>query len=198
MRGRKRFRLWDPSQAPHMPTVGKLAAVQPNGRIVYQGQVREPHAAEPAGSAAEPHTSDLWQPPRSAPPHSWGVDALDRSPQCWLGDLQLAPFTVAWVRSAAGDGVVVSRWSLIQPMQWGVLGAVCGCRAVCVVRACVVQEDVLADGSSAREAAAWEARTRAEGRVALAEQAVRDQLPVSGLWGWRALVAGWLGRHSDP
>jgi hypothetical protein len=39
LRGRKRFRLWDPSVAPRMPTVGRVAAIHPNGRIVYQGQV---------------------------------------------------------------------------------------------------------------------------------------------------------------
>ena len=38
LRGRKRFRLYDPSQAEHMYTHGRLVGVHPNGRIVYEGQ----------------------------------------------------------------------------------------------------------------------------------------------------------------
>lgn len=40
MRGRKKFRLWDPSFAPRMYTEGKVRSVHANGRIVYEGQVR--------------------------------------------------------------------------------------------------------------------------------------------------------------
>ena len=36
LRGKKRFRLWDPSHAASMGTLGKLRAVYPNGRIVYK------------------------------------------------------------------------------------------------------------------------------------------------------------------
>ena len=36
IRGKKRFRLFPPSSAPHMQTVGTLAKVYPNGLIVYQ------------------------------------------------------------------------------------------------------------------------------------------------------------------
>ena len=37
-RGRKRFRLFDPSQAPSMYTQGVVRFIHPNGRIVYEGQ----------------------------------------------------------------------------------------------------------------------------------------------------------------
>ncbi len=39
LRGRKRFRLWDPSVAGQMPTVGQLRRVHANGRAEYVGQV---------------------------------------------------------------------------------------------------------------------------------------------------------------
>ena len=39
LRGRKRFRLWPPTQAARMCTHGKLQRIHPNGRIVYEGQV---------------------------------------------------------------------------------------------------------------------------------------------------------------
>ena len=39
LRGRKRFRLYPPSEAPHMYTHGQLKKLYPNGRIVYAGQV---------------------------------------------------------------------------------------------------------------------------------------------------------------
>ncbi|KAL3133670.1 hypothetical protein ABBQ32_008175 [Trebouxia sp. C0010 RCD-2024] len=38
LRGRKRFRLYPPSEAPHMYTHGHLKKIYPNGRIVYAGQ----------------------------------------------------------------------------------------------------------------------------------------------------------------
>lgn len=38
LRGRKRFRLYPPTQAPNMYTNGKLKLIHPNGRIVYEGQ----------------------------------------------------------------------------------------------------------------------------------------------------------------
>lgn len=40
LRGRKRFRLYAPQLASKMYTVGKVAKVHPNGRIVFKGQVR--------------------------------------------------------------------------------------------------------------------------------------------------------------
>lgn len=40
LRGRKRFRLYPPQQAADMYTHGKITKVYPNGRVVYQGQVR--------------------------------------------------------------------------------------------------------------------------------------------------------------
>lgn len=40
LRGRKRFRLYPPQLASKMYTVGKVAKVHPNGRIVFKGQVR--------------------------------------------------------------------------------------------------------------------------------------------------------------
>lgn len=40
LRGRKRFRLYPPQLASKMYTVGKVAMVHPNGRIVFKGQVR--------------------------------------------------------------------------------------------------------------------------------------------------------------
>ena len=39
LRGRKRVRLFPPSAAHRMHTVGRVAAVHPNGRIVFEGQV---------------------------------------------------------------------------------------------------------------------------------------------------------------
>lgn len=39
LRGRKRFRLYPPSMAYRMCTVGRVAKVHPNGRIVFEGQV---------------------------------------------------------------------------------------------------------------------------------------------------------------
>ena len=39
LRGRKRFRLYPPSEAPHMYTHGRPKKIYPNGRIVYDGQV---------------------------------------------------------------------------------------------------------------------------------------------------------------
>lgn len=38
LRGRKRFRLYPPSAARHMYTVGRVQRVHPNGRIVFEGQ----------------------------------------------------------------------------------------------------------------------------------------------------------------
>ena len=40
LRGRKRFRLYAPDQAPRMHTHGSISKVYANGRIVYEGQVR--------------------------------------------------------------------------------------------------------------------------------------------------------------
>ena len=40
LRGRKRFRLFPPSMARRMYTHGQIRTVHPNGRIVYEGQVR--------------------------------------------------------------------------------------------------------------------------------------------------------------
>ena len=40
LRGRKRFRLYAPDQAPRMHTHGSLRTLHANGRIVYEGQVR--------------------------------------------------------------------------------------------------------------------------------------------------------------
>ena len=38
LQGRKKFRLYDPSQVQHMYTYGRLRKVHRNGRIVYEGQ----------------------------------------------------------------------------------------------------------------------------------------------------------------
>eukprot|EP00955_Chlamydomonas_euryale_P006348 67490-Chlamydomonas_euryale.AAC.2 len=38
LRGRKRFRLFDPSASPRMHTAGRIVRVHANGRIVYAGQ----------------------------------------------------------------------------------------------------------------------------------------------------------------
>lgn len=39
LRGKKRFRLYPPSQAERMYVHGELAVVHPNGRIVHKSQV---------------------------------------------------------------------------------------------------------------------------------------------------------------
>lgn len=39
LRGRKRFRLYPPTDAPNMYTHGILKRIHSNGRIVYEGQV---------------------------------------------------------------------------------------------------------------------------------------------------------------
>lgn len=40
IKGKKRFKLYNPLQAENMYTVGKIVEVHKNGRIVYEGQVR--------------------------------------------------------------------------------------------------------------------------------------------------------------
>ncbi|KAI3427056.1 hypothetical protein D9Q98_006996 [Chlorella vulgaris] len=52
LRGRKRFRLYPPSQAPRMYTVGRPAVVHPNGRIVFRGQGDIQADGSEAGDAA--------------------------------------------------------------------------------------------------------------------------------------------------
>ena len=39
LRGRKRFRLYPPSEARNMYTHGQVQHVHPNGRIIYKNQV---------------------------------------------------------------------------------------------------------------------------------------------------------------
>jgi Cupin-like domain len=39
LRGRKRFRLYSPADAEHIPTVGTKVYVHRNGRINYRGMV---------------------------------------------------------------------------------------------------------------------------------------------------------------
>lgn len=39
IKGKKRFKLYDPKHAENMYTVGKISEIHKNGRIVYEGQV---------------------------------------------------------------------------------------------------------------------------------------------------------------
>ena len=51
--GRKRFRLFPPSDAPLMQTVGTIAKVHPNGRICYEGELTEADGRTAEDSAVE-------------------------------------------------------------------------------------------------------------------------------------------------
>ena len=68
LRGRKRFRLWSPDQAPQLYTHGRLRRIHCNGRIAYHGQVgpqrrTRAQAGDPVALAVcVMHWSRYWQP----------------------------------------------------------------------------------------------------------------------------------------
>ncbi len=53
LRGRKRFRLFAPSDAGRLPMVGTITAVHPNGRFQYEGETVNADGSDAGASAAQ-------------------------------------------------------------------------------------------------------------------------------------------------
>ena len=120
LRGRKRFRLWSPDQAPQLYTHGHLERVHPKGCIVYLGQVKQ-HTAQTG--------LQLWQvlrPPCASLHGSELLGSLQDLPR-FEAYLSAAPAeALAWASSSkeCRSGIAYSHTqSTADVLQGDILGA---------------------------------------------------------------------------